>query len=367
MTASTSTPQPKFHDAVHAVLAQAGEPLHVNDLTQRLLDAGLWSSDGKTPAATVGAKLYTDIKKKGHQSQFIQAGKATFALNPDYVDESDEPVTDEPENESSPGADEPIGKATQVTEGVKKRLSFTDAAEDVLRRHADREPMHYRDITDKVLEENLVKTSGKTPEATLYAQIITENARAEKRGKATRFVRHGKGLVGLSEWLERGVEAAIAKHNAAAEAEMLKQLRELHPADFEQLVGELLRALGITDVEVTAYHGDKGIDATGTYEMAAGLTVSVAVQAKRQAQNVGRPVVQNLNGSLKPHQQGLIITTADFAKNAREEAARSDKPLIWLITGKGLVKLLIANELGARRISVELVEPIGFELNNEDG
>ncbi len=41
---------------------------------------------------------------------------------------------------------------------------------------------------------------------------------------------------------------------------MLRQLRQLDPADFEQLIGELLRALGINDVAVTAYHGDKGIE-----------------------------------------------------------------------------------------------------------
>jgi restriction endonuclease Mrr len=77
----------------------------------------------------------------------------------------------------------------------------------------------------------------------------------------------------------------IAKHNAEAEAELLKQLRALDPSDFEQLVGELLRALGIRDVEVTQYHGDKGIDATGVHELAPGLLVRIAVQAKRQEAN----------------------------------------------------------------------------------
>jgi len=227
--------------------------------------------------------------------------------------------------------------------------------------------MHYRDITKVVLDEDLVNTSGKTPEATLYAQIITENARAEKRGKPVRFVRHGKGMFGLAEWLEPGVQQDIAKHNADAAEHMLQQLRDLNPADFEQLVGELLRALGIREVEVTAYHTDKGIDATGVYELAEGLEVRVAVQAKRQQQNVQRPVVQSLNGSLKPHQQGLIITTSDFGKGAREEAARDDKPLIWLINGKQLVNLLIANDIGARRVAVELVEPTGFELGDPEG
>jgi Restriction endonuclease len=87
--------------------------------------------------------------------------------------------------------------------------------------------------------------------------------------------------------------------------------------------------MGISDVVVTAYHGDKGIDATGIYELGQGLEVRIAVQAKRQRRNVQRPVVQSLNGSLKPHQQGLIITTSDFGKGARDEAARDDKSLIW--------------------------------------
>lgn len=78
-----------------------------------------------------------------------------------------------------------------------------------------------------------------------------------------------------------------------------------------------------------------------------------------------RPVVQALNGSLKPHQQGLIITS-DFGKGARKEAARDDKPLIWLINGNQLVKLLIANDIGARRVAVELIEPTGFELGDPD-
>jgi restriction system protein len=347
-----------FWDAIAEVLADEGGALHSSVITERLLARGLWRSEGKTPAATVAARLYTDIKKKGASSRFLQVGKNTFGLNPE-ASAKDEPlvVPDAPAQVVAPAQKEVTHQL------LKKRLSFTDAAEDVLLRHGDGQPMHYRDITKKVLDEDLVKTSGKTPEATLYAQVITENARLEKRGKAPRFVRHGKGMVGLAAWLEPGVQQEIAKHNAEAEGQMLEQLRELDPADFEQLVGELLRALGIRDVEVTAYHGDKGIDATGVYELAQGLEVRVAVQAKRQQGNVQRPVVQALNGSLKPHQQGLIITTSDFGKGSRDEAAREDKPLIWLINGTQLVKLLIANDIGARRVPVELVEPTGFDLN----
>jgi restriction system protein len=359
---------------IRAVLEAAGKPLHTREITKRMLDQGLWQTEGKTPEATVAARLYADIKKKGNKSAFIQTGKSTFVLNPKVSEQTS--VAPTPGEGSATATPEVVvektGGATATVSGggaaelFKKRLSFTDATEDVLRRHGNGQPMHYRDITKKVLEEDLVKTEGKTPEATLYAQIITENARAEKKGKQPRFVRHGKGLVGLAEWLQPGVQNEIAKHNAEAEAELLKQLRALDPAAFEQVVGELLRALGIRDVEVTQYHGDKGIDATGVYELASGLVVTVAVQAKRQDANVQRPVVQALNGSLKPHQQGLIVTTSDFGKGARDEAARDDKPLIWLINGQQLVKLLIANDIGARRMPVELVEPIGFDVGGLD-
>jgi restriction system protein len=353
-----------FWDAIEKVLDDEGGPLHAKVLTQRMLAKGLWKSEGKTPASTVSARLYSDIKKKGLASRFIQTGKNTFALNSQVQPPPPgASPTAQSTNSSAAPTTAPTGTAAGG-DGLKKRLSFTDAAEDILQRHAAGQPMHYRDITKLVLDEDLVKTSGKTPEATLYAQIITENARAEKRGRPVRFVRHGKGMVGLAAWLQPGVQQEIAKHNAEAEQQMLQQLRKLDPADFEQLVGELLRALGIREVEVTAYHGDKGIDATGVYELAVGLEVRLAVQAKRQQQNVQRPVVQALNGSLKPHQQGLIITTSDFGKGAREEAARDDKPLIWLINGKQLVQLLIVNDIGARRVAVELVEPTGFELDD---
>ena len=351
--------------AIVEVLAREGSPLHSTTITERVLAEGLWKTTGKTPTATVAAVLYRDIKKYGAASRFLQTGRNRFFLNPEVELAPASTASPEIAARQTSTRPSPTAAATAQPSPGKKRLSFVDAAADVLARHGKGSPMHYRDITGFLLSEDLVKTSGKTPEATLYAQVITENGRNEKRGRPIRFVLHGKGMVSLAEWLVPGVQHEIAKHNDDAETQMLAQLRALDPSDFEQLVGELLQAMGISDVVVTAYHGDKGIDATGIYELGQGLEVRIAVQAKRQAQNVQRPVVQALNGSLKPHQQGLIITTSDFGKGARDEAARDDKPLIWLINGKQMVKLLIANDIGARRIAVELVEPTGFQLDTD--
>ena len=67
-------------------------------------------------------------------------------------------------------------------------LSFTNAAEKVLDEHANGKPMHYRAITERALELGLIQTSGLTPQATMYAQILQENQRREKRGEPKRFV-----------------------------------------------------------------------------------------------------------------------------------------------------------------------------------
>src|SRR5688572_8609625 len=72
-----------FWDAIAKVLTDEGGPLHSKVITERILDQGLWTSAGKTPAATVASRLYTDINKKGSGSRFIQTGKSTFALNPE--------------------------------------------------------------------------------------------------------------------------------------------------------------------------------------------------------------------------------------------------------------------------------------------
>jgi len=82
----------------------------------------------------------------------------------------------------------------------------------------------------------------------------------------------------------------------------------------------------------------------------------MAVQVKRWQANVQAPVVQQVRGSLGAHEQGLIITTSDFAKGAREEASRPDATPVALMNGEQLVKLLVENDIGIRRTPADLIE-----------
>ena len=66
-------------DAIEQLIREAGCPLTVVDITRSLLKRGLWQTSGKTPEATVGARLYMAIKKG--DARFVKAGKSAFGLS----------------------------------------------------------------------------------------------------------------------------------------------------------------------------------------------------------------------------------------------------------------------------------------------
>ena len=67
-------------DAAYDVLHANGHPMSAKDMASILLGNGTWSPKGKTPDATLGSRIYMDIKRNGSASRFIKAGKGTFAL-----------------------------------------------------------------------------------------------------------------------------------------------------------------------------------------------------------------------------------------------------------------------------------------------
>lgn len=235
-------------------------------------------------------------------------------------------------------------------------MSFTDAAEQVLEQFGHKQPMHYRAITKKVLELRLVHTEGQTPEATLYAQILTEINRKTKRGETPRFVRYGKGMMGLARWQAQGLAYQIEQHNAEVREKLRADLLAMKPAEFEALVSRLLTEIGFDNVELTPLSGDGGIDVRGTLVVGDVIRTRMAVQVKRWKQNVQAPVVQQVRGSLGTHEQGLIITTSDFSAGARDEAERPNAIPVALMDGKQLVSLLVEYNLGVRRTRYDLIE-----------
>jgi len=334
------------------VLHQAGTALHAKDIAEQIMAAGLWQSEGKTPDATVSARLYSDIKNNGDKSPFVKVGPQTFALR----DSAEIPSSAAP----VPAAVEEAPKPHPANAG----FSFTDCAQKVLDEFGGKKPMHYKEITEKALAKGWLVTGGKTPEATMYAQVITEIKRQQKRGERPRFVQHGRGYVGLSQWMGRGLAFQIEQHNHQVRKALRGRLLDMKPGEFEELISQLLAEMGFEMVEVTKLSGDGGIDVRGTLVVGDVVRIKMAVQVKKWKlkNNIQAPVVQQVRGSLGAHEQGLIITTSDFSPGAVKEAAQADKTPIALMNGDQLVMLLMEHGIGVHRSTPDL-----FEIDEEFG
>ena len=328
------------------VLKQAGTALHAKDIAEQIMAAGLWQSDGKTPDATVSARLYSDIKNNGDKSPFVKVGPQTFALR----DSAEKPSSAVPVS----AAIEEAPKPSAANAG----FSFTDCAQKVLEEFGGKKPMHYKEITEKALQKGWLVTGGKTPEATMYAQVITEIKRQQKRGERPRFVQHGRGYVGLSQWMGRGLAFQIEQHNHQVRKVLRERLLAMKPGEFEELISQLLAEMGFEMVEVTKLSGDGGIDVRGTLVVGDVVRIKMAVQVKKWKlkNNIQAPVVQQVRGSLGAHEQGLIITTSDFSAGAIKEAAQPDKTPIALMNGEQLVMLLMEHGIGVHRSTPDLFE-----------
>ncbi len=332
-------------EAVIQVLQAEAKPLHTKAITEMILSRGLWQTSGKTPAATVEAQIASDIKHNPNTSPFVRVAPRTYGLR----DLGAFPT--------------PAPKKAKSPKTKTKTLSFTNAAEKILAQFGDRKPMHYRAITEKALDLNLLNTEGKTPEATMYAQILTEINRSRKRGKQPRFVQHGKGYVSLSQWMGRGLVFEIEKHNREVCQKLHKSLFTLKPTEFEELIGQLLAEIGFEEIEVTKRSNDGGIDVRGLLVVGEVIKIRMAVQAKRwkKGNNIQKPIVQQVRGSLGAHEQGLIITTSDFSPGAKTEALRPDAVPVALMNGEELVALLAEYNIGVTLQTHNLLE-----LSNDD-
>ncbi len=325
-------------DAAAKILKDTGRPLHVKEITRRMIETALWVSKGKTPARTVGAILYMEIKKHGDQSTFVKTAPKTFALRN---------IQDVKKSESSNVSD---------STNPKETYSFLDAAEKVLIQFGNRKPMHYREITNKAINQGWLITEGKTPDATMIAQLVREIKRAKASDSPGRFVCTSRGYYSLVKWTGTGLPNQISKHNQDVRKKLRSKLMNLNPFQFEELIGLLLAEMGFESIEVTQRGKDGGIDVRGTLLISDAIRIKMAVQAKRWRKNVQSPTVTTVRGSLGAHEQGLIITTSDFSAGARKEANEPAKTPIGLMNGKQLVGLLMEYEIGVRRIPHNLFE-----------
>lgn len=67
-------------DAAEKVLRRHRKPMTGREIASEIIEKGLWSTPGKTPEATVAARIYVDVKDWGRRSRFRLAGPGRFAI-----------------------------------------------------------------------------------------------------------------------------------------------------------------------------------------------------------------------------------------------------------------------------------------------
>lgn len=171
---------------------------------------------------------------------------------------------------------------------------------------------------------------------------------------------------------EERIQSAHTELMSDLRSDLLDQILQQSPTFFEQLIVDLLVAMGYGGSrEDAAKHlggtGDGGVDGV-INEDRLGLD-RIYVQAKRYATNVnvGRPDVQSFVGSLVGHgsSKGVFVTTSSFSNPAREYVYHLSQRVI-LIDGIMLADLMTEHNVGirtSRSIAIKKIDLDYFDPN----
>jgi len=194
-----------FKDIAYQILKEVGRPLHSKEITKLALERGWLKTAGKTPEATMGAQIYMDIKKKKINSLFVKVGHGKFGL-----------------------------KEWQKIEqrgNLYRKGSFKNAAYQVLK--LKNKPSKKR---------NLITSTGKTPEATMGAQLYTDIKKFDDKSP---FVQLGRNRFGLREWDIGVLKDEIEKHEKEILIPEKKRSIVGDPINFEGLIYGPLNENGV--------------------------------------------------------------------------------------------------------------------------
>ena len=154
---------------------------------------------------------------------------------------------------------------------------------------------------------------------------------------------------------------------------LLGRLRAISPSTFEQLIVDLLVAIGYGGTHREAAErlgrsGDGGVDGV-IREDKLGLDM-IYVQAKRYAEDnpVGAPAIQGFAGALLSNgaTKGVFVTTSRFTGHARDMSATYRSHRIVLIGGPELARLMIEHDIGVRTVQTIKLQRVDLEAYEDD-
>jgi restriction system protein len=169
---------------------------------------------------------------------------------------------------------------------------------------------------------------------------------------------------------EEQIATGFSQINAHLAAELLERIKQGSPEFFENLVVELLLALGYGGSrqdagQVVGRSGDEGIDGL-IKEDRLGLD-TIYVQAKRWENAIGRPEIQKFAGALQGQRakKGIFITTAVFTREAQSFASSIESKIV-LVDGDLLARLMIEHNVGVTSVAKYELKRIDSDYFTEE-
>lgn len=177
---------------------------------------------------------------------------------------------------------------------------------------------------------------------------------AQKQAAASRLGPDEGNAVLSDSTPEDLIERGIRELRAQVVTELLDNIRELSPAQFEQLVLRVLAAMGYGGGDLRSMSGvprgpDGGIDGK-INEDKLGLD-QIYIQAKRYSDSsVGRPAVQAFLGAMTGGgcRKGVFVTSSCFTEEARTFTSVLRDHRLVLIDGPTFASLMIDHGVGVQ-------------------
>lgn len=169
---------------------------------------------------------------------------------------------------------------------------------------------------------------------------------------------------------EESLESSYQSLRRDLGQELISRIKDCSPRFFEQLVVDLLVAMGYGGSrkdagQAVGQSGDGGIDGI-IKEDKLGLDV-VYIQAKRWKQPVGSPEVTGFIGSVdrKKARKGVLITTSRFTQDAISCVGETEKKIV-LIDGEQLAQLMIDHGVGVTQVANYTIKKIDLDYFGDE-
>lgn len=166
-------------DAVVNLIRDHGAPMHYRKIHEVLVQRG-FKIGGKGEATTLLSRYFRDPR-------LVRVSRGTY----DLAREGSTGEAGALNDQDGVKAPDFSLDSTNTPNGVRLMEKIA-----LVLRHAG-EPLHYREITERLLRSGTWETSGRTPEATVNSRIVVD---INGLGSQSTFVRTVPGVYGLREW-----------------------------------------------------------------------------------------------------------------------------------------------------------------------